>query len=142
MVKEAEANAESDKQEKEKVEVKNQAESLVYSTEKLLKEHGEKISAAEKEAVETAVAELKKVQGGDDLDAIKNALKKVEEASHKLSEAMYKAAAETAQANGAGGAGGTGGEGPQAGAQPGGDKKQKAKGKDDSAVDADFEVVE
>jgi molecular chaperone DnaK len=140
MVKEAEANAENDKKEKEKVEVKNQAESLVYSTEKLLKEHGEKISAAEKEAVETAVAELRKVQGGEDLDAIKNALKKVEEASHKLSEAMYKAAAETAQANGAGGAGGDGQPGAQPGA--GGDKKQKAKGKDDSAVDADFEVVE
>ena len=84
------------------------------------------------------MAELKSVQGGEDIDSIKNALKKVEEASHKLSEAMYKAAAETAQANGAGGAG------PQAG-QPGdagAGAKAKAKGKDDSAVDADFEVVE
>ncbi|HLP42651.1 MAG TPA: molecular chaperone DnaK [Fibrobacteria bacterium] len=138
MVKEAEANAETDKKEKEKAEVKNQAEHMVYSTEKLLKEHGDKISATEKEAVEAAVADLKKLQGGDDLDGIKNALKKVEEASHKLSEAMYKAAAETAQAGGAGAQQ----PGADAGAQAAGDKKQKAKGKDDSAVDADFEVVE
>jgi molecular chaperone DnaK len=137
MVKEAEANSEADKKEKEKVEVKNQAESVVYSTEKLLKEHGDKISASDKDAVEAAVAELKKVQGGDDLDAIKNALKKVEETSHKLSEAMYKAAAESAQAQGAPGAG------PQPGTQGGeAGPKAKAKGKDDSAVDADFEVVE
>jgi molecular chaperone DnaK len=137
MVKEAEANAEADKQEKEKAEVKNQAEHMVYSTEKLLKEHGDKISASEKEAVEAALADLKKVQGGDDLDAIKNALKKVEEASHKLSEAMYKAAAESAQASGAAGAGPQAQGGPDAGTA-----KAKAKGKDDSAVDADFEVVE
>ncbi len=140
MVKEAEANAETDKKEKEKAEVKNQAEHAIYSTEKLLKEHGDKISATEKEAVETAIAELKKVEGGEDLDAIKSALKKVEESSHKLSEAMYKAAAETAQAGGAQGQpGATGGSGA-AGAE--GSEKHGAKGKDDNAVDADFEVVE
>jgi molecular chaperone DnaK len=135
MVKEAEANAEADKQEKEKAEVKNQAEHMVYSTEKLLKEHGDKIPASDKEAVEAALADLKKLQGGDDLEGIKNAIKKVEESSHKLSEAMYKAAAESAQANGA--ADGS----AQAGAQ-GGEQAKTKKGKDDNAVDADFEVVE
>src|SRR4030095_644540 len=78
MVKEAEANAETDKREKEKAEVKNQAEHMIYSTEKLLKEHGDKIHAADKEAVEAAVGELKKIEGSDDLDAIKAAIKKVE----------------------------------------------------------------
>ena len=137
MVKEAEANAETDKKEKEKAEVKNQAEHMVYSTEKLIKEHGDKISATDKEAVEAAVSELKKLQGTEDLDGIKAAIKKVEEASHKLSEAMYKAAAESAQAGGAQGA-------PGAQGQPGaeGADKAGAKGKDDNAVDADFEVVE
>jgi molecular chaperone DnaK len=109
---------------------------MVYSTEKLLKEHGDKIPAADKEAVEAAVAELKKVQGSDDLEAIKAAIKKVEESSHKLSEAMYKAAAENAQAGGAAGASADGG------AQAGGDQGKPKKSKDDNAVDADFEVVE
>jgi molecular chaperone DnaK len=140
MVKEAEANAETDKKEKEKAEVKNQAEHMIYSTEKLLKEHGDKISADDKSAVESAVAELKKVEGSDDLEAVQAAIKKVEEASHKLSEAMYKAAAENAQASGAQGAQGAAGGGP--GAQAGGAQPKGAKGKDDSAVDADFEVVE
>ncbi|MBW8886144.1 MAG: molecular chaperone DnaK [Fibrobacteres bacterium] len=137
MVKEAEANAELDKQEKEKAEVKNQAEHMVYSTEKLVKEHGDKIPAADKEAVEAAVAELKKVQGLDDLEAIKAAIKKVEESSHKLSEAMYKNAAENAQA-------GAGNASADGGAQAGGDqgKPKGSKGKDGDAVDADFEVVE
>jgi molecular chaperone DnaK len=145
MVKEAEANAEIDKKEKEKAEVKNQAEHMIYSTEKLIKEHGDKISAEDKSAVEAAVAELKKIEGSDNLEEVQAAIKKVEEASHKLSEAMYKAAAENAQAGGAQGAGGQGpngadgGAGANAGAGP---KKQGAKGKDDNAVDADFEVVE
>jgi molecular chaperone DnaK len=137
MVKEAEANAETDKKEKEKAEVKNQAEHMIYSTEKLVKEHGDKISASEKETVEAAIAELKKIEGSDDLEAVKAAIKKVEEASHKLSEAMYKAAADSAQANGAGAQG-------QPGATPGEKPADKAgaKGKDNNAVDADFEVVE
>jgi molecular chaperone DnaK len=140
MVKEAEANAELDKKEKEKAEVKNQAEHMIYSTEKLIKEHGDKISAEDKAAVEAAVAELKKIEGSENLEEVQAAIKKVEEASHKLSEAMYKAAAEKAQADGAG-AGGA--EGANPGSQPGaqGDAKG-AKGKNDSAVDADFEVVE
>jgi molecular chaperone DnaK len=138
MVKEAEANAETDKKEKEKAEVKNQAEHMVYSTEKLVKEHGDKIPAADKDAVEAAVAELKKVQGSDDLEAIKAAIKKVEESSHKLSEAMYKNAAENAQAGEAGNASADGGA--QAGADQA--KPKGAKGKDGDAVDADFEVVE
>ncbi|MDQ2999910.1 MAG: molecular chaperone DnaK [Fibrobacterota bacterium] len=141
MVKEAEANAEIDKKEKEKAEVKNQAEHMIYSTEKLISEHGDKISAEDKSAVEAAVAELKKIEGSDNLEEVQAAIKKVEEASHKLSEAMYKAAAENAQAGGAQGAPGAGPTGA-AGANPGAGQKGGAKGKDDNAVDADFEVVE
>ena len=141
MVKEAEANAELDKKEKEKAEVKNQAEHMIYSTEKLIKEHGDKVSADDKAAVEAAVAELKKIEGSENLEEVQAAIKKVEEASHKLSEAMYKAAAENAQAGGAGAPGADGAAGGQPGAGDG--KGQKgAKGKNDSAVDADFEVVE
>ncbi len=137
MVKEAEANAELDKKEKEKAEVKNQAEHMIYSTEKLIKEHGDKISAEDKTAVEAAVAELKKIQGSENLEEVQAAIKKVEEASHKLSEAMYKAAAENAQA----GQGAPGADGAEPGADAGA-KPKGAKGKDDNAVDADFEVVE
>jgi molecular chaperone DnaK len=141
MVKEAEANAELDKKEKEKAEVKNQAEHMIYSTEKLIKEHGDKISAEDKAAVEEAIAELKKIEGSENLEEVQAAIKKVEESSHKLSEAMYKAAAEKAQADGAGAPGAEGAAGGQPGAGDG--KGQKgAKGKNDSAVDADFEVVE
>jgi len=136
MVKEAEANADSDKKEKEKAEVKNQAEHMIYSTEKLIKEHGDKISADDKAAVEAAVADLKKVQGSENLEEVQAAIKKVEESSHKLSEAMYKAAADNAQAGQ-----GAPGAGPDVGQKPDAEGKGK-KGKDDSAVDADFEVVE
>jgi len=139
MVKEAEANAETDKKEKEKAEVKNQAEHMIYSTEKLVKEHGDKVSAEEKAAVEAAVAELKKVQGSENPEEVQAAIKKVEESSHKLSEAMYKAAAESAQSTGGQGDGGAAGANPGAGAQAGAQPGKGAKGKDDNAVDADFE---
>jgi molecular chaperone DnaK len=137
MVKEAEANAEADKLEKEKAEVHNQAEHMLYNVEKMLKEHGDKISAAEKENVEAAVEGLKKIAKGDDLEAIKAATQKLEEASHKLSEAMYKAAADKAQTGAQPGAEGAAGAGPGAEAKAG-----AAKGGKDGAVDADFEVVD
>ncbi len=132
MVQEAEANAETDKLEKERAEVHNQAENLVYSTEKLLTEHGDKVAATEKEGIEAAVADLKKLQGTDDIEGIRSAIRKVEEVSHKLSEAMYKAAAESAQADGAGAA-------PEGEASEKNKKKDKGK---DNAVDADYEVVD
>jgi len=127
MVKEAEANAEADKQEKEKAEVHNQAEHMIYNVEKMLKEHGDKITAAEKETVEAALEDLKAKSKGEDLEATRQATQKLEEASHKLSEAMYKAAAEKAQ---------PGGDAPGAEANA-----AKGAGKD-GAVDADFEVVD
>ena len=130
MVKDAEANAEADKKKKELVEAKNQGESLVHSTEKTLKEHGDKVSAAEKGQIEEAVNALKTALETEDLTSIKEKTEALMQASMKLGEAMYKAQAEAAQANGAA-------QGADTGAQ--GSAEQPAS--DDKVVDADFEEV-
>lgn len=128
MVKDAEANADADKKKKELVEAKNQGESLVHSTEKTLKEHGDKISPAEKEAIENEIKALKTALEAEDLTVIKEKTESLMQASMKLGEAMYKA---QAQAAGAAGAAGAGADQPSAD-QPSGDEK---------VVDADFEEV-
>ena len=126
MVKDAEANAEADKKKKELVEAKNQGESLVHSTEKTLKEHGDKLSPAEKSQIEEAVKSLKSALEADDLDAIKQRSEALMQASLKLGEAMYK----QAEASNAAGQQ-AGPEAPQGNAQNG----------DEKVVDADFEEV-
>ena len=130
MVKDAEANAEADKKKKELVEAKNQGESLVHSTEKTLKEHGDKVSAAEKGQIEEAINALKTALETEDLTSIKEKTEALMQASMKLGEAMYKAQAEAAQASGATQGADTGTQG--AAEQPAGD---------DKVVDADFEEV-
>ena len=129
MVKDAEANAEADKKKKELVEAKNQGESLVHSTEKTLKEHGDKISAAEKSQIENEIKALKTALEAEDLSVIKEKTESLMQASMKLGEAMYKAQAEAAQAGAA--------QGADTGAQAG---AEQAAG-DDKVVDADFEEV-
>jgi molecular chaperone DnaK len=119
MVKDAEANAEADKRKREAVEAKNQGESLIHSTEKSLKDYGDKVSAEDKAAIETAIADLKSVLEGDDAEAIKDRTGKLAEASMKLGEAMYKASQAEAEAK----ANGTRDE------------------DEDDVVDADFEEV-
>ena len=119
MVKEAEANAESDKKAREVVEAKNQAESLVHSTEKSLKDYGDKVEADVKGAIDTALADLKSALEGEDAEAIKEKTNALAEASMKLGEAMYKASQAEAEAKAAGG----------------------AKPADDDVVDAEFEEV-
>jgi molecular chaperone DnaK len=104
MVKEAEANAEADKKKREAVEARNQAESLLHSTEKSLKDYGDKVSADDKAAIETAMADLKGVIEGEDAEAIKDKTNALAEASMKLGEAMYKASQAEAEAKEAGGA--------------------------------------
>jgi molecular chaperone DnaK len=126
MVQEAEANAEDDKKKRELVEARNQADSLIHTSESTLKEHGDSLEAADKEAIETAVQELKDVKDGDDLEAIKTKTEALSQASMKLGEAMYKA--QQAEEGGDAGAG-------DAGADP----SAKA---DDGVVDADFEEVD
>jgi len=119
MVKEAEQNADADKKKREAVEAKNQGESLIHSTEKSLKDYGDKVTAEEKAAIETAIAELKAVLEGDDADAIKEKSATLAEASMKLGEAMYKQSQAEAEAKAEGG-------------------EQPA---DDDVVDAEFEEV-
>ena len=103
MVKEAEQNAEADKKKREAVEAKNQGESLIHSTEKSLKEYGDKVTAEDKAAIETAIADLKGVLEGDDAEAIKEKTDALAEASMKLGEAMYKASQAEAEAKANGG---------------------------------------
>jgi len=130
MQKDAELHAEEDKKKKEKIEAKNQADTLVYSTEKALKEYGDKVDADTKKKIEEKLEELKKLMAGDDSEAIKKAATELSEASMKLGEAMYKAAAEKQGA---------------AGAAPGDGNGSKAEGekpKEEGPVDADFEEVD
>jgi len=90
MVKEAEANKEADKKKRDTVDARNQADSLVFSTEKSLKEHGDKISAEEKKAIEDGIADLKKCLEGTDVEDIKKKTQNLIQVSMKLGEAVYK----------------------------------------------------
>jgi len=120
MVKDAEANAEADKQRKALVEARNQAEALAHSSEKSLKEYGEKVSEDDRKAIEEAIAALKTAAEGDDVAAIEAKSQTLAEVSMKLGQAMYEASqAEAAEA----------------------DAKADA-AKDDDVVDADFEEID
>lgn len=125
MVKDAEANAEADKKKKDLVEAKNQAEGLIHTTEKTLKENSDKISSADKSAIESAITDLKGVIEGEDAEAIKQKSDALMQASLKLGEAMYKAAGANPEA--------------AAGAEQGAPEAEAKK--DDNVVDADFEEV-
>jgi molecular chaperone DnaK len=111
MVKEAESHAEEDKKRRELIETKNQAEALIHSTDRMLKEFGDKVQASDKAAVEAAVSELKTVVQGEDTDAIKQKIDAVAQTSMKLGEAMYQASQGGGEAPGAGAASGEGGDG-------------------------------
>ncbi len=128
MVKDAEAHADEDKKRRELVEAKNQAEALIHTTERTLKEAGDKVPAGDREAVEQAIAALKGVTGGDDAAQIKAKHEALAQVSMKIGEAMYKAQA----ASGAEGGPQAGGPQPGASGGDGGDK----------VVDADFEEVD
>jgi len=131
MAKEAEAHAAEDKQKREEVEARNSLDSLVYNIEKMLKDSGEKVQAADKTDVEAALAEAKKALEGTDAGQMKSAHEKLTQASHKLAEAVYKATAASAAA-GAPPAGEAAGE-----AQPAGEQK-----KDEGVIDAEYVDVD
>ncbi|MDD9876064.1 MAG: molecular chaperone DnaK [Magnetovibrio sp.] len=133
MVQEAEQNAEDDKARREGVEVRNTADSLVHAAEKNLKDYGDQVPDEDKQAIETAVAELKEALEGDDTDAIKAKTETLNEVSMKLGEAMYKAAQAEGAAEGMDGM-------ADAAADAGG--AETAAGADDTVVDADFEEVD
>ncbi len=139
MIKDAEMNAARDKAEREKVDIKNQADHLIFQTERTLKDLEGKISESDKSAIERALNNLKEKAKGDNIEAIKAAMEELTKASHKMAEAMYRTAGAQAGPQSGPGAGPfTAGAG-QSGSQPPHDQP-KEKGKD-GAVDADFEVV-
>ena len=139
MVKEAEANAEADKKEREKVDARNEGDSMVYATEKTLKELGDKVNAAEKQKIEDAVAALKQALAGDNVEDIKAKTEALKQASYKIAEEVYKqqAAAQGAQGAAQGGADGTSGSADSSGS--GNSTGGAASGKAD---DVDYEVVD
>ncbi len=132
MRKEAEAHAEDDKRKRELIDVKNQADQVVYQTEKTLKEHGEKVPATERSSVESALSNLRDVMKGDDAGAIRKAVENVMAASQAIGKIIYE---EAAKAQSAGEAPSGEGEPVGAGAKSGGKK-------DDDVIDAEFEVKE
>ncbi len=135
MAKDAEAHAEEDKRRREVVDLKNQADQLVYSTEKTLKEHGEKVSGDIRGNIENALNGLKEAAKGDDGDAIKRAMDNLGQVSQELGKILYEEAAK--KQGGPGQA--PGGEAPQE--EPPTDESGKQKGGDD-VIDAEFEAKE
>ncbi|MFC2967021.1 molecular chaperone DnaK [Acidimangrovimonas pyrenivorans] len=125
MVKDAEANADADKERKELVETKNQAESLIHSTKKSIEEHGDKVDPSTVEAIELAVGALEEAVNSDDAGKIKGAIQNLTEASMKLGEAIYKA--QQAEAEG--------------GSEEAADSDEP-RSVDDDIVDADFEDLD
>lgn len=123
MVKDAESHAEEDKKHKDEIEVRNQTDSLAYSTEQTLKDLGDKVPADQKKAAEDAVAEAKKALEGQDIEAIKAAGEKLQEVGHKLAEIVYSNAQQASAQQ------------PQGAA----DAQQQPQ---DDVVDADYEVVD
>jgi molecular chaperone DnaK len=130
-VKDAELHAEEDKKKKEVIDARNHADSLIYATEKSLKELGDKVDADTRSKVEAAMASLKTALEGDNVDEIKRLTEELTQSSHKLAEAMYQQASQDGQAPPEGDAAGPG-QGQDAGAKP---------ADDDDVVDADFEEV-
>jgi molecular chaperone DnaK len=115
-VKQAEQFAEDDKKRKEEIEAKNELDSLVYATEKSLKDHGDKVSGDDRLAMDRALSEAKEALKGSDVQAMQKAKEALQTASHKLAELIYKEAASKATA---GASAGAAGEGQEAGATAG-----------------------
>jgi molecular chaperone DnaK len=119
MIKEAKEHEEEDKRKKELVETRNQADTLIYSIEKNLKEFGDKISETEKKGIESAIEELRKAMAGEDVQLIRQKMDALQTKSHKLAEEMYKKTTEKRE-----------------------EKKEKPKEKKEGAMEAEYEVVD
>ncbi len=134
MAKEAEAHASEDKEQREQIEARNTLDGLVYNIEKMLKDSGEKVQAADKTEVEAALADAKKtLEGSPSVSELKSAHEKLTHASHKLAEVLYKANAAQGPAPGGPSEGGAAG----AGAAPGGEAKKEGEVIDAEYVDVD-----
>ncbi|HEX3741295.1 MAG TPA: molecular chaperone DnaK [Terriglobales bacterium] len=129
MAREAETHAEEDKGRREQIEAKNQLDSLLYSVERMLREHGDKISGSERGDVENAVADAKKALESNDKQQMDQARERLTQASHKLAEQMYKATQPQGEPPG----------GPSAGPSPGSDGQAK---KNEGVVDAEYVDVD
>ncbi|MCK5863019.1 MAG: molecular chaperone DnaK, partial [Candidatus Hydrogenedentes bacterium] len=132
MVRDAEQHSDEDKTRKSLIEAKNNADALVYSTEKSLKEHGDKVGDDEKKAIEDALAKLREVMNSEDIQVIEAAIESLTNASHKLAEAMYADAAKEQQQS----------ADPSANAAGGPEYVNPDAPKDGDTVDADFTVVD
>jgi molecular chaperone DnaK len=130
MVKDAELHADEDKKKRELVEVRNNAESLIHTTERTISESGDKVASGDREAAEAAITALREALESNDVSAIQAKQETLAQVSMKLGEAIYKAGQEEATA--AGGAAAGEGQGAPGGAAAG----------DDKVVDADFEEVD
>ena len=126
LVRDAQSHTEEDKKRRKAAEAKNQADNLLYQTEKNLKEHGDKVSAEDRTKIEEAVTALKKAMEGNDPDAIESATQTLTSASHKLAEEMYKKASASSA--------------PDAG--PSGTESPNGAKTDEKVVDAEFEEVD
>ena len=136
MVKDAEANADADKKKKDAIDARNAADSLIFSTEKTLKEMGDKVSADDKSKIESAVKELKEALKGDNTEDIKKKTEALQQASYKIAEEIYKAQAAAQQAAGGNaGAGAASGAGSSASGSTGSSGFDKGK-----ADDVEYEV--
>ena len=127
MVKDAEANAETDKKKREEVDVKNQADSLVFQVEKNIKEHGDKISPEDKSKIEADLKDLKEALEKNDAEVIKQKTQDLTQSSMKMGEAMYKDQQST--------------EAPGA-EQPQQENKSDENKNEDDVIDADYEEVD
>jgi molecular chaperone DnaK len=131
MVKEAELHKEEDRRKQELVEVKNEADSMIYSVEKSLKDYGDKISSDEKNKINDAIAELRAKMSSENIADIRNALENLKKASYSMTERVYQEASKQQQAN------------PEASTTQNAENfSETADKKDDSIVDADYEVVD
>ena len=134
MKQDAEAHAAEDKNRRELIDKKNNADSLAYQVEKTLKEHGEKLSADDTKRIEEAIKDVREVAQGEDAEKIDAAVEQLNQASHALASMLYQQQ-ESAQA------GAAAGPGPEAGPQPQDDRAQPSSaGGDDDVIDADFKV--
>src|SRR5881409_1139485 len=125
MVKDSESNAAEDTKRRQEIEVRNQTDSLVYSTERTLGEHGSKLGEADRKAIDDALAEAREALKGEDLERMKRAQESLSRASHKLAEIMYREAQTQGQPAGSG--------------APGGQSQGASGPKEGEVVDADFE---
>ncbi|MBD3285993.1 molecular chaperone DnaK [candidate division WOR-3 bacterium] len=138
MVKDAETHASEDRKHKELIDARNQADSMIHSVEKAMRDAGDKLSDADRKEIDSKIAALKEASKGEDISAIKKATEELQQASYKISEILYK------QQQGEGPQ-----AGPQAGPQPGPGPQQGPKpgpqadtGKDEEDVQADYEVID